>query len=105
MWCTNAATFVALQHNNHQSVVKGLECRKHVILFPLSHCVRVYAGYTQWTTAPNDIDFREPKEAQSNLLAATLEEYHLALATSGKDWFVAQRAAQTMEPDVRQLAT
>jgi diguanylate cyclase (GGDEF)-like protein/PAS domain S-box-containing protein len=62
------------------------------------------SGYTQWTSTPKDNDCRETKEAQSNLLAATLEEYHLALATSGKDWFVAQLAAQNMETDVRRLA-
>jgi diguanylate cyclase (GGDEF)-like protein/PAS domain S-box-containing protein len=61
------------------------------------------SGYTQGIAAPKDNDCRETKEAQSNLLAATLAEYHSTLAASGKDRFDAQLAAQNMEAAVRQL--
>ena len=62
------------QHLCHLGYPKGSPLD---ILHGEYHRVLV-SGYTQWTAAPNDNDFRETKEAKSNLLAATLEEYHLS---------------------------
>ncbi len=63
------------------------------------------SGYTQWGAVPNENDCRETKEAQSNLLAATWEEYdRRVLATSRRDRFVNQPAAQSTKAIAHLLA-
>jgi hypothetical protein len=54
----------------------------------------IAAGYKQWGAMPNKHDSHEAREAQSNLLAATWEEYcRRALATSRHDDQLANQSA------------